>query len=123
MPYFRFIVEGSNFAMPSLDDEDDDPRIGFFTTRRVKAADQRAAERIVLDLVADAWRTYAPTLAIVDAWKARWFELLRVPNAGHVFFSDEYGRYAAASVEAEASRAPKACAIWEIASLVEDDDE
>ena len=123
MPYFRFIIEGSDFEMPSLGGEADGLVTGFFTTRRTKAADQGAAHQKVLRLLAEEWKNYSPTLTILDTWRTRTFEFPSVPNKGHAFFSDDFGRFAAASLEAEASRAPKSAAIWELASrYVEGDD-
>jgi hypothetical protein len=126
MPYFRFIVEGSDFEMPTLRedrDEEDGLVTGFFTGRRIKAPDMGAARASILEDLGEEWREYSPTLTIIDAWKAPFIELRGRANAGHCFFSDEYGRYACASVEAEASRAPKSAAVWELAALNDDDDD
>lgn len=126
MPYFRFIIEGSDFEMPSLkeDMEEEDGLVtGFFTGRRVKALDMETARTSILEVLSEEWRDYSPTLTILDAWKAPFIEIRGRANAGHCFFSDDFGRNACASVEAEVSRAPKSAAIWELAALYEEDDE
>ena len=123
MSHFRFIVEGSEFEMRStLDDEDDLVLTGFFTTRRASGRDREAAEQVVLQQLTEEWATHAPQLSILDSWEVPRFEFRRIPNKGHSMFSDEESRYAAASLEAEASRAPEGAKIWRLAALYTPDE-
>jgi hypothetical protein len=123
MPHYRFIIEGSGFQMPSFSGDPEEFVTGFFTTRKANGIDEDAAKATVLETLESEWSEYAPSLSVLDGWKINLIEFPRVPNAGHVFFSDSFSRYAAASIEAQASRAPKRATIMQLARLHIDDDD
>ena len=124
MPQYRFIIEGSDFMLPtSFEDGEQNFATGFFTTRKASAADKDTAEARVLQTVSDEWAKHGPRLTVLDSWRVGLIELRRVPNMGHVFFSDASSRYSAASIEADVSRAPRDAEIWRLARLDVGDDE
>ena len=81
-----------------------------------------AAATAAIDELSREWAKHSPHLTVLDGWKIAPIELRRIPDRGHAFFSDDESRSEAASIEAEASRAPKNSAIWKIARLNTSDD-
>jgi hypothetical protein len=125
MPQYRFIVEGCDFELPTRVEDGEQSFVnGFFAARKARAPDLSTAQSLVLKRLEEEWSEHEPTLTVMDGWKVCLFDFRRASKAGHVFFSDEDSRYAAASVEAEAACAPKSAAIWKLANMyVADEDD
>jgi hypothetical protein len=96
MPFYRVRLEGTGILLPTEGAEE--PAIGFFTTRQVRAADETDAKLRALAVVADEWSTdpYAssnkgasPSLSVEEVWRVSWWHaLLRGSMRGHAFYSN-----------------------------------
>jgi len=96
MPNFKVLLSGRGIDLAM----EDDSAIGFFTTRLVRADDQKSAESLASDLVLSEWRlggAYAqanrgdlPVLSIEQSFSVGWFEgVFGRKASGYVFYCHE----------------------------------
>jgi len=90
MPIYRFIVHGTDVAVP-------EGRRGFFTTRHASGRDREQAEAKVLrrlsreftsGVSAKIWGGGPPDMVIEDCWTIGVHQLFAAPNRGSIFYDD-----------------------------------
>lgn len=96
MPHFKVIINGRGIDLPF----EGESAVGFFTTRKVHAADLSSAEYLAKDLVLSEWRpggTYAqanlgpvPALSVDQSFRVGWFTGTFGRNpSGYAFYRHE----------------------------------
>lgn len=96
MPTYVAVVEGTGIKIPAVPE----PIIGFFATRRVRAADERSAVYLAEQLILEEWRSsdygaanigQSPRLRIDSIRTQGLLErtFSRVPNTGYTFYSEK----------------------------------
>jgi hypothetical protein len=113
MPHFRFVIRGS--WRPVRDDYE-----GFFTSRTAKAANFEEGRAKVMAALSDEWSRVPGgkglSLHVVDGWRISRWNAFRLGNAGHTFFQTADEEADAASIEAQATKAPRESPIWCLAT-------
>jgi len=96
MPHFKVILSGRGIDLPF----EGDSAVGFFTTRKVRAADLPDAESLARDLVLAEWRsggTYSqanrgslPVLSVEQSFPVGWLAGTFGRNpSGYTFYCHE----------------------------------
>lgn len=95
MSYFQVLLEGENFFIELNGKEE---LLGFFTTRWVKADDQKQAELKAVELVKNDQHLHnlvklpegeslSPMIYLSEICKVNWFTYIkRKPGAGYSFY-------------------------------------
>jgi hypothetical protein len=97
MPYFKIRLSGAGISLPV---GGDDPAIGFFATRLVRARDPGHAASLAKELVLSEWRpgaTYAssnlgllPALVVEESWRVGLLAgILGRRPAGYSFYTHD----------------------------------
>ena len=97
MPYFKVRLSGAGISLPI---DGDDPAIGFFATRLVRARDPGHASSLAKELVLSEWRpgaTYAasnlgllPALVVEESWQVGFLAgILRRRLGGYSFYTHD----------------------------------
>ncbi|MEM7431645.1 MAG: hypothetical protein AAF351_06860 [Pseudomonadota bacterium] len=97
MPYFRVLLEGRGLAIPS----GDEPIVGFFTTRWVRAQTSDEAKRLTPSLVLYEWEEgeYARhneggrlTVSVDTVRSVGWLNFVwNQPGRGYTFYPADAG--------------------------------
>ncbi|HKD23799.1 MAG TPA: hypothetical protein VKB71_17405 [Rhizomicrobium sp.] len=109
MPFYCVIVQGDGIlirhradsaaalGLPPRTPTDDQPIIGFFTTRFLRAHNPSAARMKAMRLVADDWAApplnyinegNTPRLSVDDIWEIGLLKYLSRRPRGHTFYGD-----------------------------------
>ena len=95
MPYFRVLMHGQSISFAL---ENEEPAIGFYATRTVRAQCAEEASRKAKDAVVGLWATAeysarnnggTPVISIDSVERIGFFQMLRTPDKGHVFYTRE----------------------------------
>jgi hypothetical protein len=94
MPFYRFMIEGTDSEVPNGDR-------GFLTTRHAFGTDEAEAtikvfERLRKEFTSGAsahiWRSRAPALTVHSVKRIGWHQLFSAPNRGSTFYDEREGR-------------------------------